>query len=240
MSKLWQFRSPYVALPTHTGKRGRVGQQCQHAKQYKARDEPIQELEELVETRLVWDVIGIGEVRRRDECFTTQQSGHLLYHSMANNGQAGVGFLLNKKWKDHIVRVNRISSRVAELVLCITKRYKLNIVQVYAPTISYSEEDINSFYMDVDETLGKPNHYVVVMGEFNEQIGTWTNPVETATGKLGLVLRNERSDSLLGRMGNIKEIQNHEYHVPEESKEEKDVEKPKRCNEDRHLLHPNK
>ena len=34
------------------------------------------------------------------------------------------------------MRVNSFSSRVAELVLCITKRYKLKIVQVYAPTTS--------------------------------------------------------------------------------------------------------
>ncbi len=119
------------------------------------RDEHIQELdEELRKTRLVWDVIGISEVRRPEEYFTTLQSGHLLYHSRTNSGQAGVGFLINRKWKDHIVRVNSISPRVAELVLCITKRYKLNIVQVYASTTSYAEEDINSFYNGVDETLG--------------------------------------------------------------------------------------
>ena len=55
------------------------------------------------------------------------------------------------------MRVNNISHRVAELVLCITKRYKLK-------SISYSEEDINKFYNDVDETLRKPNHYMLVMG----------------------------------------------------------------------------
>ena len=62
---------------------------------------------------MVWDVIGIFEVRRPEEYFTTLQSGHLLYHSKANNGQAGVCFLINRKWKDHIVRVNSISPRVA-------------------------------------------------------------------------------------------------------------------------------
>ena len=62
-------------------------------------------------------------------------------------------------------------------------------MQVYAPTTSYSEEDINSFYNDIDETLGKPNHYR--MGDFNAQIGKRTNPMETATGKFGLELRNE-------------------------------------------------
>ena len=68
----------------------------------------------------------------------------------ANNGLADVGFLTNKKWKDHIARVN---SKVAELVLCI-----------------------NSFYNDVDETIGKPNHYTIVMGDFNAQIGKKNKP----------------------------------------------------------------
>ena len=101
----------------------------------------MQELEEeLKETNMKWDVIGLGEVRRKEESFTILRSGHLLYHSEANNGQAGVGFLVNKKWKDNIT-VSSGSSRVAELVLRITYTYQLKIVQVYAPTTSHSDEE---------------------------------------------------------------------------------------------------
>ena len=104
------------------------------------RNEQIQELEEeLRETRFVWDVIMIPEDRRPKVCFSTSQRGHLLYYLKAKNGKAGVGFLINRKWKDHIVRVNSISPREAELVLYITKRYKLKIMQVYAPMTSYSD-----------------------------------------------------------------------------------------------------
>ena len=120
---------------------------------------------------MVWGVNRIFEVRSPEECFTTLQSGHLLCHSQANNGQAGAGYLIKRKWKDHILRVNSISPIIAELVLCIPKFYKLKIVQLYAPTTSHSEEDINSLYNDVDETLGKPNHYTIVMEDFNAQIG---------------------------------------------------------------------
>ena len=94
--------------------------------------------EELKDNNMKWDVIGLGEVRRKEERFTTLQSGHLLYHSEANNGQACVGFLVNRKLKDNITRVSSGRSRVAELVLRITDRYKLKIVQVYAPTTSHS------------------------------------------------------------------------------------------------------
>ena len=98
-------------------------------------------------------------------CFTTLQSGHLLCHCKTNNVQARVDFLINRKWKDYIVRVNPINPKVAELFMCRTKRYTLKVVQVYALTISYSEEDINSFYNDFDETLRKPNHYAIMMGD---------------------------------------------------------------------------
>ena len=106
------------------------------------------------------------------------------------NGQAGVGFLINRKWNDHIVKVNGISVRVAELVLRIAKRCKLNIVQLYSPITAYSEEDINSFYIDVGETSGKQNNNTIVLGDLNAQIGKRTHTVEKATGKVGLELKN--------------------------------------------------
>ena len=81
----------------------------------------------------------------------------------ANNGQAGVGFLINKKWKGSIVMVNSTCPTLAELVLSITKCYKLKIVQVYVPTTSYSEEDMNSFHNDVDDFIGKPNQNTILM-----------------------------------------------------------------------------
>jgi len=36
-----------------------------------------------------------------------------------------------------------------------------------------------------------------VVGDFNTQIGKRTNPIETATGKFGVELKNERGDTLV-------------------------------------------
>ena len=152
----------------------------------------MQELEEeLKENNMKWDVIGFGEVRRKEESFTTLQSGHLLYHSEANNGQAGVGFLVNKKWKDNITRVSSGNSRVVELVLRITDIYQLKIVQLYAPTTSHSDEETDNFYNNIDKVLKKQ------MGDFNSKVGRQTNTSERATGCFGLGQRNERGDTLV-------------------------------------------
>ena len=105
----------------------------------------------------------------------------MLYHSEANNGQAGVGFFINKKWKDNITIISSGSSRVAELVIRITYRYQLKIVQVYAPTTSHSDEETDNFYNTIDKILEKQIRYTIVMGDFNAKVGGQTNTSETAT-----------------------------------------------------------
>ena len=82
-----------------------------------------------------------------------------------------VGFLVNKKWKDNITRIPSGSSRVAELVLRITDRYQLKIVQVYAPTTSHSDEETDNFYNTIDRILEKQAHYTVALGDFNAKVG---------------------------------------------------------------------
>ena len=111
-----------------------------------------------------WDVIGLREVRRKQKSFITLQSVHLLYHSEANNGQGGGGFLLDKAWKDNITRVSSGNSRVAELVRRITDRYQLKIVQVYSPTTSHSDEETDNFYNPIANILEKQTHYTIVWG----------------------------------------------------------------------------
>ena len=134
--------------------------------------ENVQELkEELNENNMKWDVIGLREVRRKDESFTTLQSGHMLYHSEANNGQAGGGFLVNKTWKDNITRVSSGNSRVAELVLRITDISQLQIVQVYAPTTSHSDEETDNFSNPIDNILEKQTHYTIVWGTLMRKLG---------------------------------------------------------------------
>ena len=172
----------------------------------------MQELEEeLKENNMKWDVIGLGEVRRKS--FTILQSGHLLYHSEANNGQAGVGFPVNKKWKDNITRVSPGSSRVAELVLRISDIYQLKIVQVYAPSTSHSDQETDNFYNIIDKILEKQTHYTIVMGDFNAKVGGQSNTSERATGCFGLGQRNERGDTLLewATSNNFK-IMNTQFH----------------------------
>ena len=55
----------------------------------------------------------------------------------------------------------------------------------------------NSFYKDVDEIIGKPNHYTIMKGDFSAQVKKRSNPIEVATGTFGLEMRNERGDIMV-------------------------------------------
>ena len=94
---------------------------------------------------------------------------------------------------------------------------------IHALTRSYSDEKINNFYNDVDETLWKPSHYTIVMGDFKKSKREKKKLNGNGKGQIWARIEN-RKRRPVGRMDNIKKVQNHEYHVPEDSRYEMDVE----------------
>eukprot|EP00057_Strongylocentrotus_purpuratus_P034681 XP_796173.4 PREDICTED: ribosome production factor 2 homolog [Strongylocentrotus purpuratus] len=63
-------------------------------------EERLMELEEELQG-LKWDIVGLGEVRRRREELTVLKSGHHFYHiGKKNKSEAGVGFLVHKSIAD--------------------------------------------------------------------------------------------------------------------------------------------
>ncbi|XP_067127708.1 craniofacial development protein 2-like [Centruroides vittatus] len=157
----------------------------------------LQELEEEL-LKIKWDVIGLSEVRRKGEGQIQLKSGHIFYYRGTENGKnSGVCFIINKRWKDNILEVDSSSDRVARLVLRLSKRNKLQIIQVYAPTASHPDEEIEDFYDEIKQMNGKGKHYVkIIMGDFNARIGA-KEKNETSVGKFGHGKRNERGDMLV-------------------------------------------
>ena len=111
-------------------------------------------LNELKEVK--WDIIGLSEVRRTGEQFIKLNCGHIVcFKGLSDKRECGVGFLINESLAGNIEEFYSLSERVAGLILRVNKKYRINIVQVYAPTASYEDEVVESFYDDVDEALKK-------------------------------------------------------------------------------------
>lgn len=53
----------------------------------------------------------------------------------------------------------------------MNKRYRLKIAQAYAPTASYHDEAVDSFYKDMKSAVMETTKFTIVLGNFNEKVG---------------------------------------------------------------------
>ncbi|KAL0860006.1 hypothetical protein ABMA27_010321 [Loxostege sticticalis] len=163
-------------------------------------DEKLVELEEEL-SRLRWDIVGLCEVRREGEDTMILKSGNLLYFREGDQlSQGGVGFIVHKSLINNVVQIESVSSRVAYLILRITNRYSLKVIQVYAPTSKYSDEDVETMYEDITRAIHTSRtHFTVVMGDFNAKLGKRSDN-ELKMGQFGYGERNARGQLLAGFM----------------------------------------
>ena len=149
-------------------------------------------------TKINFDIIGISETRRKEEgCLTLNNTGHRFYYKGGNTCNNGVGFVVHKNIVDNITSFKGVSDRVAQLTIRINNKHHLNIIQVYLPTSSYSDEEVDAVYEDIDSLITNSKaHYNIVMGDFNAKVGIG-DPMESSTGKFGSGIRNSRGDTLI-------------------------------------------
>lgn len=67
----------------------------------------------------------------------------------------GVGFIINKKLASNVIQIDSIGFRVAFLMLRLNSKYRLKVIQVYAPTTTHSDEEVESFYEDIVAAMAK-------------------------------------------------------------------------------------
>lgn len=163
-------------------------------------DEKIVELEEEL-SRLRWDIVGLSEVRREGEDTITLRSGNLLYFREGDHlSQGGVGFFVHKSLVNNVLKIESVSTRVAYLVLRITKKYSLKIIQVYAPTSAHSDDEVETMYEDISRAMHSfKTHITIVMGDFNARLGKRSEG-ELRVGPFGFGNRNHRGNLLAGFM----------------------------------------
>ena len=142
--------------------------------------------------RLKIDILGISEVRwtGNGQC---QREGGTLYYSGGDQHHKGVGVYVSKEINRSILGIWPVSERIIMIKIKATP-FNINIVQVYAPTTESTEEEIESFYHQLNETLAqcKSQEVKVVMGDLNAKVGSERRG--TAVGPFGLGQCNERGE----------------------------------------------
>lgn len=156
------------------------------------------ELENAINS-IKWDIIGLSEVRRNNDCCEERKSGNILCHSAGITGNYGVGFLIKKEHRDNILEFIPHNERIATLTMDTNSGRILKIVQVYAPTENSTQEEIEQIYEKLFEIISKFSRKseVLIMGDFNSRVGAAIPGEERTIGKYYFGERNDRGQMLI-------------------------------------------
>lgn len=126
------------------------------------------------------------------------------YTTKEKPGLYGVGFLIKKKFAKNIEEIRGISERIAILNIKLAQNKDegkiWSIIQAYSPTEPNKKEDIaeiEKFYCDLQTTIENASKNVIVMSNFNGQIGTRSAGEEFAIAEHGFENRSKNGARLV-------------------------------------------
>ena len=124
--------------------------------------------------RYRWNILGLGEVRwKKNFGETSTQEGHKLFSSgREDRHEHGVGFLIHKDTENAIMGCRPVSSRL--ITICLkASPFNITIIQAYAPSTHYDDDDIEDFYDQLQAVIGQApkKDILVVQGDWNAKIG---------------------------------------------------------------------
>ena len=159
----------------------------------------VQVLGEELERNKV-DICGLAEVRWEGQGHFTTSDGHtIVYSGGEHRGQRGVAIWISRKIGGNIEEYRTVNDRIL-MVRVNAKPRNISIIQVYAPTTTNLEEDIDRFYGEVEKIIRKVprRDILIVMGDFNAKVGKQTtDEYATVVGKGGLGTGNEAGERLV-------------------------------------------
>lgn len=134
------------------------------------------------------DVLAMQEVRWPGVGESELRHGTILYSGRRDNShREGVGVYMSKKARTSLVDFAGVSERILRIRVD-TQWCKTSIVVVYAPTEVADVDEKDDFYSQLSEVLDRiPTHDVlIVMGDFNAQVGREVRAFQGAIGKHSL------------------------------------------------------
>ena len=139
--------------------------------------------------------LGIAETRWTDSGIIVKDN-HTMIYSGGEEHKKGVGIIMKNSIARSMMGYWAISERVIMMKLQ-SKPFDINIIQIYAPTQDYDEEDVEEFYEEVQLAIKntKSCDILYVMGDFNAKVGQVKHT--DIVGNHGLGERNERGERLI-------------------------------------------
>ena len=158
------------------------------------------------------EVVGILNERRVDICclqevrwkgegakiLRTELAAYKLFWKGGVKGEAGVGIMVEKKWIDKVLKVERVSERCMLLRL-LSEGEVVNILSVYVPQVGRDREEKEEFWQSLSEIVEEipVEEKIILAGDLNGHIGERADGYKEVHGGYGYGVRNEEGERIL-------------------------------------------
>ena len=149
--------------------------------------------------RLKWDVVGLAEFRWKDQGVLDLDDGcRIIFSRASKQGQAGLGFLLSDTAYRSVISFDPFSDRIIS-IRCRGQGPNITIFQVYAPTTSYSDDQVEDFYATLQTKIdaAPKQDIIIIMGDWNAKVGKDHETWGPTIGKFGYGELNDKGERLL-------------------------------------------
>ena len=129
--------------------------------------------------------------------FTTSTHHSVLFSGNEEGYSHRVAVILSKDTKKTLIGYSPVNDRILKVRLH-AKPHNVSIIQCYAPTSTASNEEIKTFYNNLQETIDSiPSRDAkLVMGDFNAKVGS-QNMSNSIYGRFGLDMKMTTEKILL-------------------------------------------
>lgn len=146
-------------------------------------------------------VLGMSETHCRGNGFFRSSAGNTIYFSgSAGESRNGVALIVSPRIQSAVRDYNAVNNKILHLRIQGSECF-VNVIQIYAPTSTAEEEEIENFYGVLEAVLHKiPKRKIrMIMDDFNAEIGKIRNDehLRHVVDNFGLGKRNERGERLL-------------------------------------------
>ena len=95
-----------------------------------------------------------------------------MFWKGGKEGQTEIGLAIWEEWIGSVVRVMRASERLMAIKLALEGEL-VTFASVYAPQVSWPQEEKDEFYDELYRFIGKIKGKYVVLGDMNGHVGGW-------------------------------------------------------------------
>ena len=142
------------------------------------------------------DLMGISETKWKGIGQVKSDDYSVYFSGNDKIERKGVAFICTEKIKKCVLGFNPISDRIITIRIQ-GKPINFTFIQVYAPTSTADEEEMDYFYDALQKAIDitPKGDIMYVIGDWNAKVGKQKTAV--VTGGFGLGTRNERGDTMV-------------------------------------------